>query len=219
DEIINGQGTNSITTAPIDDLVFGVDVSTAEGCTRQGTIGVQVSPITGSAAGAFVAQPLVIAGTTVQRHAHPAGGAPYAWTPESIVSDPSIADPTAVIEQTTIFTVTISDGICTKDASVTVTVYELVCDEADIFVPNTFTPNGDGSNDLLLVRGRHITELEFEIFDRWGEKVFETRDQAIGWDGTFKGMEADPAVFVYHLTARCLDGQRYFTKGNVTLTR
>ena len=61
--------------------------------------------------------------------------------------------------------------------SVTVTVYELVCDEPDIFVPNTFTPNGDGMNDLLLVRGRHITDMEFEVFDRWGEKVFETRDQ------------------------------------------
>src|SRR5690606_9499157 len=100
-------------------------------------------------------------------------------------------NPTAVINNTTTFTVTVSDGICTRDARVTVTVYELVCDEPDIFIPNTFTPNGDGNNDLLFVRGRHITDLELMVFDRWGEKVFETRDQSIGWDGTFKGMVVD----------------------------
>ena len=57
------------------------------------------------------------------------------------------------------------------------------------------------------------------VFDRWGEKVFETTDRSIGWDGTFKGRPVDPAVFVYHLTAWCVDGQRYFTKGNVTVIR
>ncbi|MCB0814863.1 MAG: gliding motility-associated C-terminal domain-containing protein, partial [Flavobacteriales bacterium] len=93
------------------------------------------------------------------------------------------------------------------------------CDEPDIFVPNAFTPNGDGSNDLLFVRGRFITELDFQVFDRWGEKVFETSDQNVGWDGTFRGKPVDPAVFVYHLTVRCEDGQRYFKKGNVTVIR
>jgi len=100
-----------------------------------------------------------------------------------------------------------------------VEVRELICDEPDIFVPNTFTPNGDGQNDILFVRGRNIASLEFLVFDRWGELVFTTNDAAHGWDGTFQGRPVDPAVFVYHLTAYCLDGQRYFTKGNVTVVR
>jgi gliding motility-associated-like protein len=102
---------------------------------------------------------------------------------------------------------------------VTVEVRDLLCEDPDIFVPNTFTPNGDGNNDVLLVRGRSIRELEFMVFDRWGEKVFETNDQDRGWDGTFEGKPVDPAVFVYHLTVYCVDGQRFFTKGNVTIVR
>jgi len=115
--------------------------------------------------------------------------------------------------------VNVSDGVCSKDASVQVTVFELRCSDPDIFVPNTFTPNDDGVNDLLLVRGRHVERLEFLVFDRWGELVFSTTDQRIGWDGTYQGRPVDPAVFVYHPTVDCVDGQRYFTKGNVTVVR
>ncbi len=219
DEVITGQGSTTITVAPEDDLVIGVDVSTPEGCSWSGMIPVQVSSMLGPAVTATVDQPMVVPGTTVQLNATSIQNVTYSWSPPAAVSDPTIAAPTAVIQQTTTFTVSISDGICTKDASVTVTVHELICDEPDIFVPNTFTPNGDGLNDILFVRGRHITEMEWQIFDRWGEKVFETRDRTFGWDGTFKGMKVDPAVFVYHLTAQCLDGQRYFTKGNVTVVR
>jgi gliding motility-associated-like protein len=161
----------------------------------------------------------VLPGTTVQLGATPTGGVTYNWQPADLVSDPTLPNPTAVVNATTTFTVTISDGVCTKDASVTVTVFELVCEEPNIFVPNSFSPNGDGVNDILLVRGQHITDMEFMVFDRWGEKVFETRDQNVGWDGTFRGEAVGPAVFVYHLTAWCLDGQRYFTKGNVTVIR
>ena len=113
----------------------------------------------------------------------------------------------------------VSDGICSKNASVLVEVRELVCEGPDIFVPNTFTPNGDGQNDVLFVRGRNISNMEFMVFDRWGEKVFETTDINRGWDGIYKGEPVDPAVFVYHLTVDCVDGQRYFTKGNVSVVR
>jgi gliding motility-associated-like protein len=219
DEILTGQGTASITTSPEDDLVFGVEVSTPEGCSWSGSISVSVSVIEGSSVTASADPTIVLPGASVQLNATPADGVNYSWSPANLLNDPAIAAPTAVVQQTTTFVVTVSDGICTKDASVTVTVYELRCEEPDIFVPNTFTPNGDGNNDVLFVRGQHITDLEFMIFDRWGEKVFETKDRSIGWDGTYKGMAVDPAVFVYHLTAFCVGGQRYFTKGNVTVAR
>ena len=64
-----------------------------------------------------------------------------------------------------------------------------------------------------------VERLNFELFDRWGELIFQTTDLTRGWDGTYKGKPVDPAVFVYHLTAYCIDGQRYFTKGNVTVLR
>jgi len=135
------------------------------------------------------------------------------------VSDPTINNPTAFITQTTVFHVVISDGICTRSDSVAVTVYELNCDEPDIFVPDAFTPNGDGNNDVLFVRGRFIARMDLKIFDRWGELVFETTDQSDGWDATFKGKPVDPAVYVYWLEVTCGDGQEFFKKGNVTVIR
>ena len=218
-EIVSGQGTEQAVVAPAVTSSFGVDVTSPGGCTWSGSVVVNVSAVNGASVSASVNEPIVLPGTTVQLLATPAAGVGYTWSPSSLVSDATIADPTALITETTWFFLTVSDGICTRSDSVLVTVYELNCDEPDIFVPNAFTPNGDGSNDLLFVRGRFITELDFQVFDRWGEKVFETSDQNVGWDGTFRGKPVDPAMFVYHLTVRCEDGQRYFKKGNVTVIR
>ncbi len=219
EDITEGQGTPNAVVFPDATTGYGVNVVSPAGCAWSGTITVQVSPITGPSVAATVDQNMVLPGTTVQLNAIPDEGVTYTWTPANVVSDPTAPNPTATVQQTTTFTVTVSDGICTRSASVTVSVFDLVCEEPDIFVPNSFTPNGDGTNDILFVRGQHITDVEFLVFDRWGEKVFETFDQNVGWDGSFKGQEVGPAVFVYHLTAWCADGQRYFTKGNVTVIR
>jgi gliding motility-associated-like protein len=200
-------------------MVYGVNVTSPSGCTWSANIGVQVSNLGGGSVNATVDQDLVPPGTTVQLMAWPADNVSYLWRPSEGLSDTAAQAPTAVVNTTTTFTVTVSDGICTRDASITVEVRDLLCADPDIFVPNTFTPNGDGNNDILFVRGRAIRELEFMVFDRWGEKVFETNDQGRGWDGKFQGKAGDPAVFVYHLTVYCLDGQRFFTKGNVTVIR
>lgn len=219
EEIISGQGTQTATVSPVELTTYDVSVSAPSGCSWSGTVAVSVSPLFGTAVSASVDQSIVLPGTTVQLSATPGSGVSYSWQPASLVSDPGIANPTAVVNQTTTFTVTVSDGVCTRAVSVTVKVHELICDEPDIFVPNTFTPNGDGVNDVLFVRGRHIERMEFMVFDRWGEKVFESTDPAIGWSGQYKGMLVDPAVFVYHLKAWCIDGQQYLTKGNVTVVR
>ena len=219
EDIISGQGTTTVFVAPMDPTTYTADVTAAFGCTWSGSIVVNVSPLFGSTVSASAQPSIVLPGTTVQLQAVPTTGVTYQWAPAALVSSPTISNPTATVQQTTTFTVTVSDGVCTRTIPVKVTVYDLHCEEPDIFVPNTFTPNGDGANDLLFVRGQHIQKLEFLVFDRWGEKVFETEDQQIGWDGSYKGKPVDPAVFVYHLTAWCVDGQRYFTKGNVTVVR
>ena len=217
--IISGQGTASVVIAPSGTTVFTVLVTAPSGCTWNGSATVNVSAINGATVAATADPTIVLPGTTVQLNAFPDSGAQYLWSPVDGLDDPTRSDPLALVSETTWFVVTVSDGICTRSDSVLVTVYELNCDEPDVFVPNAFTPNGDGSNDILFVRGRFITELNLQIFDRWGEKVFETTDQSIGWDATFRGEPVDPAVFVYHLTVRCADGQRYFKKGNVTVIR
>jgi gliding motility-associated-like protein len=89
----------------------------------------------------------------------------------------------------------------------------------DIFIPDIFSPNQDGINDLLMVRGKGIVELKFILYDRWGEKIFETEDAQKGWDGTFRGKAMDPAVFVYYVKAVLTTGEKIERKGNISLVR
>ncbi|HNE51303.1 MAG TPA: gliding motility-associated C-terminal domain-containing protein, partial [Chitinophagales bacterium] len=90
-----------------------------------------------------------------------------------------------------------------------------------VYVPNTFTPNGDGQNDVLKVFGPGVASVkEVRIFNRWGQLVFETNDPSnIGWDGTFKGQELNPGVFVYYMDVECINGERTIKKGDITLLR
>lgn len=94
-----------------------------------------------------------------------------------------------------------------------------LCYIPHVWVPNIFSPNADGENDILFVRGEGVTYLSFVIYDRWGEKIFETTALDQGWDGTFKGEELDPAVFAYYLNATFVDGSQSVVSGNITLVR
>jgi gliding motility-associated-like protein len=113
-------------------------------------------------------------------------------------------------------TVTDDNG-CTGTACIAVTVNDLFCDDRDIFIPNAFTPNTSGVNDVLFVRSNFIATMELVIYNRWGEKVFSTTDQSIGWDGTYNGQLLSPDVFGYYLTVTCPNEETYTKKGNITL--
>lgn len=140
------------------------------------------------------------------------------WLASSGVSVPSVFNPTVTPESTTTYTVSILGSVgCPKSG--TVTIYVIKCDPANVFVPNTFTPNGDGKNDILFVRGNNITELYFAVYNRWGQMVFETTDITKGWNGIYKDMKADPAVFAWYLRAKCIGGDELKKQGNVTLIR
>ena len=69
------------------------------------------------------------------------------------------------------------------------------------------------------MRGHNIEKMIFRIFDRWGEMVFETEDQSIGWDGTFRGEKLNPDVYDYYLDVTCLGGLNEIIKGNITLMK
>ncbi len=86
-------------------------------------------------------------------------------------------------------------------------------------VPNAFSPNGDGINDEVRVEGRGIVALTFRIFNRWGEKVFESHDQSVGWNGIYKGELQEMEVYTYAVEATLINGQVVPLKGNITLLR
>lgn len=90
----------------------------------------------------------------------------------------------------------------------------------ELYIPNTFTPNGDGHNDIFRVRGPYYAIYYFAVYNRWGELMYETTDPSQGWDGNYKGKPSDPGVFGYYLKAKCGEGsEEIFKKGNVTLVR
>ena len=94
-----------------------------------------------------------------------------------------------------------------------------VCNEDVVYLPTGFTPNGDGANDVLFIRSNFVTEVYLTIYDRWGEKLFETNDIKKGWDGLYKGKALDQGVYGYYMTFTCNNGEQSFKKGNITLMK
>jgi gliding motility-associated-like protein len=91
----------------------------------------------------------------------------------------------------------------------------------DFSVPNAFTPNGDNNNDEFCLRGWNECTSDFRIliFDRWGEKIFESQNPSFCWDGIYKGQALNAGVFVYVLQAKKSNGDLLEKKGNITLIR
>ena len=88
-----------------------------------------------------------------------------------------------------------------------------------VYVPNVFSPNGDGNNDIFYVRGKGIRSMNIEIYNRWGNKVFESSNIADGWDGKYGGAEQNTAVFVYVINAVLENGKKVNESGNISIIR
>lgn len=147
----------------------------------------------------------------------------FVWSPSTGVSNVSIPNPILEPEETTTYSVTVLDNYgCSSTDTLKVTVIDpadLDCN--GIFLPRAFTPNGDGLNDLYGISNPQALRnglSAFEIFSRWGERVFTTSDPFDTWDGTYKGNLVNGNVFVYRITYTC-DGQEYNNSGKLALMR
>jgi len=147
----------------------------------------------------------------------------FSWSPMVGVNDPTIPEPTITPESAGEFTyrLNMADQYCTAVDTIKVTVIdpdELPCVAQ---LPKAFTPNGDGRNDLYGISNSVILEdklIEFEIFDRWGGRIFRTTNPLEKWDGTFKGQDLNPGVLQYRVRYRC--GEEEKTEmGSLTLLR
>ncbi|MFH0864576.1 MAG: gliding motility-associated C-terminal domain-containing protein, partial [Bacteroidota bacterium] len=227
---------NSDTSIAYQWQMNGTDISGATSSTynanQAGDYSVIASNICGSDTSAFIIVDIyqspsvdagdsitIIAGASTTLTATATDGtSPYTynWNPPSTLDNPLVQNPVASPLETTTYTIIVTDanGCSSTD---TVTVY--VDYEMDIYLPTGFSPNGDNENDVLYVRGHGIKYLDLIIYDRWGEKIFETTHQADGWDGTYKGKALDPAVFVYYLNAIFYNNEEVTKKGNITLVK
>lgn len=89
----------------------------------------------------------------------------------------------------------------------------------ELLIPDAFSPNGDGANDIFYVRGSNIIDIHLKIFNRWGELVFETHNQSVGWDGTFKGKPQEMDAYVFTLVAVNTNNEKLQRNGTILLLR
>lgn len=144
----------------------------------------------------------------------------YNWVPDSALSSYVIYNPTARPRQSNYYYLLVENSLgCTTLDSIFIAIRQPICGLPVVFIPNAFSPDGDGYNDELLVNGNNITTMTLQVYNRWGQQVFETNDQSIGWDGSFKGADLPPDVYGYYLQCVCADGSTLRTKGNITLLR
>jgi gliding motility-associated-like protein len=146
------------------------------------------------------------------------GAQTYLWSPASTLNNAAIANPTATPAGSTMYTVKGTDGFgCVNYDSVGVEFVS--ADTSAYYMPNAFTPNGDGLNDCYGIKfWGVINELEFGIYNRWGERVFFTKNPNDCWDGIYKGKKQDIGVYVYMIKAKTYCGDT-FKKGLFTLIR
>jgi gliding motility-associated-like protein len=147
----------------------------------------------------------------------------WQWTPVNDLSCTTCPTPVATIKKNMTYRATVTNEFgCVGIDSMNIKTF---CLTTQVFIPNAFTPDGDGLNDVLMVRGKGIAQVRsFRIFSRWGELVFEKtnfapNDSAFGWDGRIRGAVGPSEVYVYIADVVCENDLINTYKGNVTLLK
>jgi gliding motility-associated-like protein len=223
-----GQTSSSIVVSPSTNTTYTVVASINGACPDTGIITVVTYPLP-TAVASTSPNTINMGGTSTLTGTTSTGT--WNWAPGSSLSCTQCPNPVASPTATTTYTLCVTDANnCMACDTVTVLVTTDEC--GNIFLPNAFSPNNDGVNDFFCLRGYGsrgggpctaspcIREIDFSIYNRWGEKVFHTTTVGEGWDGTIKGKEADPAVFFYVITYKTASDNNYHKlEGNVSLIR
>lgn len=141
----------------------------------------------------------------------------YQWTPSSGLSCIDCPNPVfSSYERNNSYTllVTYNTG-CFIKANVKV----VVTGTFPLFIPNAFSPNGDGNNDVYQVFSQGVKDFSLNIFNRWGEKIFESTNILETWDGSYKGNMQPPGTYVYYVDIKYLNGKKVNENGSITLIR
>ncbi len=178
---------------------YGVTITNAGGCTATDDILVSVTaPFTvdaGEDTTIIQYESILELNGTITGSA----GGSFLWTPSDFLACDDCATTSLSPDSTTTYVLTYTDALgCSASDSVTITVLP---GEYFAIVPNAFSPNADGNNDILYVYYKGVKRLVFRVHDRWGEKVFETDDMTKGWDGTLDGVPAQDGIYVWDLYA------------------
>ena len=207
-----GSTSNSITVSPTASTMYYVDITNGNpaGCnTDRDSLRVQVGGVSGSI-NAGSDQTITI-GQSATLTAMGSSNT-YTWSTNDEGSTITVSP-----LETTTYSVFSQDNFGCKVYDSIIVNVDVKCGE--VFVPTGFSPNADGSNDLECVYGNCIKTIYWAIYDRWGEKVFETTDKEACWDGIYKGQLLNSGVFVYKLEVQQFDGKQVLKNGSITISR
>ena len=207
----NGQTLQTATGLTLGN--YTLTVTDVNSCKQTQTV--SVTQISVSTAAATANPATIIKGESIILNA--SGGGTYQWAPAGSLNCSTCVSPLATPTANTIYCVFVTDiNSCTDSACIAITV-EIPCEP--LFIPNAFSPNDDGENDILFVIGNCIKKLELKIYDRWGEKVFETADPTQGWDGSYIGKAENTAMFTYYISATLSNNEKITKTGNISLIK
>jgi gliding motility-associated-like protein len=188
-----------------------LSLETDKACTKSVTQNIRISEVN-----AFAGNDTILSrGQLLPLHAQ--GGDYYTWWPPDGLSNTGIADPVVNWRQDIQYAlkVTNQEG-CVGNDSIRIKYY----DGPEMYIPNAFSPNGDGINDYFRFIPVGIIEYRyFRIFNRWGQEVYSSTNFRIGWDGTLNGQPAPVDTYIWILEGKDLNGQMISRKGSVTLLR
>jgi len=147
----------------------------------------------------------------------------YTWSPSTYLDCTDCPTPVSTPTFNTTYTIKVTDE--NHCVSIDTVLVKTICNGENYFIPNTFSPNRDGVNDVFYPRGRGLYNIQgMRIFNRWGELVFQRKDfpantESMGWDGTINGRPAPSDAYVYIIDVICINAQVIALKGDVTLIR
>ncbi|MEZ4798721.1 MAG: gliding motility-associated C-terminal domain-containing protein [Flavobacteriales bacterium] len=209
-----GEETQSITVSPTEPNEYSVIVSIGS-CSDTASINIGLLPLPDIYAGPDTS---IVLGSTVTLD--PSGGVDYTWEYSESLSCLSCTHPDANPIVTTTYVVIGENEFGCKSLDSVDVIVSVLCD--NFFIPNAFAPAEGGhlANDCFKVFGTDcFDEYIIRIYNRWGQVVFESSNPEDCWDGTFKGVELNTAVFVYYFEGTLLTGEPYHQQGNVTLVK
>jgi len=140
----------------------------------------------------------------------------YVWLPNEYIDCNGCANPIVSPLKTTEYELTVNYTQYYCEAKATAIIY---VNNIEIGVATAFSPNGDGHNDVLHIMGKGVESFEWTIYNRWGEMVFRSTELNQGWDGTYKGTNAEVGVYTYFVNGYMVNGRKINKKGNITLIR
>ncbi len=206
---------NPRSVRPTDNVRYIVTVRDVKGCPKpvKDTVFVFVAKIKAllspSDTSVVLGQPLQLGAS---------GSINYSWSPTTWLDNPLIRNPISLPQNDITYTVRVSNNVgCFDDASIRVRVFRI---KPDLLVPNAFTPNGDGNNDIFkpIPIGMKSVDI-FRVYNRWGQMLYSGTGNGSGWDGKFAGKKQDMATYVWYAEGVDYLNNKLKRKGSVILIR